>query len=279
MNLKELTKEVFALGFDEGAEVTDAFYSCANRALRLIYTEYPSERMIKSFVTRLTPSSTCGAFRHIGGEEEKISVVGKALSFTVSGDGEAVLSDRSGERTIRFNSPFSPVRQLIAGSGEITFKGDFCYTVSDFAVFSELTGPNEDDIPSLSLERTLSVENAAADFLSLSKLPEDGGGAIIADAKISGGHLILPSDFEGEIRIYYNRRPREIVSGDENEKIDVPEEVSHLVALLTASYLWLEDEPERAAYYLTLYREAMSRAKELKGRSAGTPFTDVLRWA
>ena len=48
MNLKELTKEVLALGFDEGGEVTDAFYSCANRALRLIYTEYPSERIRKA---------------------------------------------------------------------------------------------------------------------------------------------------------------------------------------------------------------------------------------
>lgn len=279
MNLKELTKEVLALGFDEGGEVTDAFYSCANRALRLIYTEYPSERMQKSYIAKPRPTSTVALLRHSGGEENKIAVNGRALSFTVSGEGEALLRDGSGERSLKFNSPYQKVRELIDGKGEIIFKGDFCYTVSDFAVFSELSGSRTEDIPILSEERAVLMDDMTSDFLSFSRLPEDASGNLISEAKISGGTLILPASFEGEIRIYYNRRPKEITGADEDERIDVPEEIAHLTALLTASYLWLEDEPERASYYLGLYREAMARVKALTGPTRGAAFTDVLRWA
>ena len=123
------------------------------------------------------------------------------------------------------------------------------------------------------------MEDTVSDFLSFSRLPEDGEGRLISDAKISGGRLILPADFEGEIKIYYNRRPKDITSADENERIDVPEEIAHLPALLTASYLWLEDEPERASYYLGLYRDGMAKAKQLTRPTVVVPFNDVLGWA
>ena len=279
MNLKELTKEVFALGFDEGGEVTDAFYTCANRALRLIFTEYPSERMLKSFILNPHPIATVPLIRHVGGEEERIEISGRALSFIASGEGEATVKDENGERKIRFASRYQPIRERMLAPGEIIFGGDFCYTVSDLAVFDELVGSRDEDIPIISEERAITMEDTVGDFLSFSRLPEDGEGRLISDAKISGGRLILPADFEGEIKIYYNRRPKDITSADENERIDVPEEIAHLPALLTASYLWLEDEPERASYYLGLYKEGMAKAKQLTRPTVVVPFTDVLGWA
>ena len=61
--------------------------------------------------------------------------------------------------------------------------------------------------------------------------------------------------------------------------LDIPSELEHLVALVTASYVWLDDDPEKAQYYMSLYREGMSALKIYTRRAVDTAFTDATGWA
>ena len=81
----------------------------------------------------------------------------------------------------------------------------------------------------------------------------------------------------GDIEVRYVHRPSEVSGTDENERIDLLKNRVHLLPLLVASYVFLEDEPERSQYYLTLYRDAMLRMGSVRP-SYTTPYADVLGW-
>ena len=72
------------------------------------------------------------------------------------------------------------------------------------------------------------------------------------------GRLILPDGYSGEIRINYHRAPIKTSGTDPDERIDIPPECEELLPLLVASYVWLEDSPDIAQYYRSLYREGIN---------------------
>ena len=53
------------------------------------------------------------------------------------------------------------------------------------------------------------------------------------------------------------------MASDNNDVIDLDEELCTLLPILIASYVWVEDEPSMAEYYLSLYRE---RAMDIERR-------------
>ena len=66
----------------------------------------------------------------------------------------------------------------------------------------------------------------------------------------------------------YRKKPTEIENsgdaGENNTEIVFDEEICSLLPLLVAAYIWIDDEPEKAQYYMNLYRE---RAAELERRT------------
>jgi hypothetical protein len=88
----------------------------------------------------------------------------------------------------------------------------------------------------------------------------------------------IPSDFSGKITLTYKRGAKN-VTGIADEKILVPEGCGHLVALLAASYIWLDDDSEKAEYYMSLYREGMSAVKYYNRLQIGANYLSTNGWA
>lgn len=58
-------------------------------------------------------------------------------------------------------------------------------------------------------------------------------------------------------RIFYEKQPTQIGPGTADDFVfELPLRVHHLIPLLASYYLWLDDEPSKAAQYYNLYEQA-----------------------
>ena len=73
----------------------------------------------------------------------------------------------------------------------------------------------------------------------------------------------------------YERKPAVIedtgdVTNDDNV-IDLDDELCSLLPVLIAAYVWIDDEPQKSEYYMSLYRE---RSNDIEQRAKdATPVT------
>ena len=71
--------------------------------------------------------------------------------------------------------------------------------------------------------------------------------------------ILLPYEKRGVFKVLYEHRPTAIentgATVDDTQELDLDEELCALMPLLVAAYVWIEDEPEKAEYYMNLYRE------------------------
>ncbi|GEM_PF-4176617 len=95
--------------------------------------------------------------------------------------------------------------------------------------------------------------------------------------RVTENELYLSHVPAGDLEVRYVYRPNEPSGNDEQERIDMPKNRLHLLPLLVASYVFLEDDPERSQYYMTLYRDAMLR-RSASHTSYTVPYVDVLGW-
>ncbi len=258
MTYNQLKEDVSALGFESDIENEEQLLQAANRALRLIYTERPREARVRLSCSRADEQLLHSKLCHMGGERISVKLCGKAFSFRVSGRGEYTLSDKSGSRTSEFDCECQTVKGYITGEGELVFEGEFSYTVYDLCCYGERFGEDVSLIPEHEAYRVIKIGERVKDFRAFAALPEDTHGRKIEGAVLRGESLLLPRDFCGELVLTYFRTPRKITSEDTDTPIDVSEEMATLLPLLTASFLWLDDDADKAQYYMALYREALS---------------------
>ena len=74
----------------------------------------------------------------------------------------------------------------------------------------------------------------------------------------------------------YECRPKTITGS--TTSIDVSPSAEHLLPILTAYFVWLDDEAELAESYLRLYRSLLATVKR-KSRTDSAEYVDSLRWA
>ena len=67
-------------------------------------------------------------------------------------------------------------------------------------------------------------------------------------------------------------------AADDETVIDLDEELSTLLPLLVASYIWLDDDADRAEYYMTLYRARAAEVAALERNHAPVNMKDVYGW-
>ena len=278
MTLDQLVEEVCALGFENTVEADSQLLTAANRALRLIFSERGSYATSSLIAAPIKPVFYLPLYEHRGSALDTIHIEGRAFSFKVSGKGELRVTDKSGQYSEMFDTPFGVKRGFIDTFADLTFGGAMDFTVRDIACFDKITDSDEKSIPVISSTQRFNIKNYAKDFLSTGKQPTDKWGKPITGAEIRGSYLTLPADYSGEVLFTYKRQPAPIKSGYMNEEIDISAECEHLLPLLTAAYLWLDDDGEKAQYYMSLYREAMDRIKRYDAASTDTSFNDVLRW-
>lgn len=72
----------------------------------------------------------------------------------------------------------------------------------------------------------------------------------------AGDTLVIDQDeHKGEFRVFYKSAHTPFTGTQTGVEVPLPQKVHHLVPLLAAYYVWLEDEPSKAAQYYNLYEQ------------------------
>lgn len=279
MTLNELGFEVSALGFDNIYDIDYNFVSAANRALSSIYSRRKICESARLFIRDATPSSVINEIRHRGGESITLSLAGRAYSMYVSGIGEYTISDSRGIRKENFSTSGSLIRGFISDTATICFSGDYSYTVFNLATYDEIYSELCEDIPDGSENRIINLRSLFDDFHSFVSPPKDKRGNIIECAELCDGKMKIPANYEGEIHLVYRRLPRKILLDNKESPIDVPPEYEQLLPLLTASYFWLDSDPEKAKYYRQLFEESINNLDKTSYDEINIGYLDVNGWA
>lgn len=295
MTVQELYDSVAQLGFETTLENSDRFVFATNRAILQVNRVDPAIATyklnhfpLKNVLKGENYSPTCK------GEQDLVYSVEKARGyyFECNGNGEAWIeakNDKGKWYTIEIvdlesqNGSFRAYKGKVLEGGKtidslvrIRFIGDYVYYVQNIAIYDALTSEKVEDIPTYGEFSTYDIASLTSDFVTFVKPP-------IADAKRDkafilnqdyfieeDGKIFIPLSVNGVYEIRYHRRPKQITSVDidANKTIDLKEELCALLPNLVASYIWLDDEPEKAQYYYSLYTaqvsEIMAQKKAMK---------------
>ena len=110
------------------------------------------------------------------------------------------------------------------------------------------------------------------DFVSFVNQIKGMKGEIIASIAASDGIIYVPVDFKGSILVTYQRLPEPMLASDGDIQIDMPRELEHVLPLLVASFLWLDDDEAKAQYYLAIYRDLMNTVRRYGNRCINTAY-------
>ena len=120
----------------------------------------------------------------------------------------------------------------------------------------------EDDLPDGNIDSTdwvrLELKSRLDDFVKLISQPTDADGNTIIGAEEDNGSLIIPRSCKLPLLIKYQRMPKRLTAEDRDRQIDVTRQTEHLLPLLTASFLWLDDDSEKSQYYMALYQSMIN---------------------
>lgn len=278
MTYNDLCAEVAALGFEGDIELSDVVLHATERALKTIFTERPLYKVAQFYQKPINPVIKTEALTHTSEQSEIIPFDAKAYSFKTCGEGSYKITDESGSLTVDFSGMETVHKGFLHGEGTLEFLGNYSYTVYDLAIFDEILSGDEKDIPILCDFIEYDLKEFAFDFLSFSSPPEDEFGVSIPGASVCQGIMRIPINYIGKIRLSYKSGPKSIISGSDDEII-LPDGCEHLLALLVAAYVWLDDDAEKAEYYMNLYREAMAAVKFYDRSKVNTSYRDVIGWA
>ena len=279
MTINQLLKETYALGFEETGEIDSAFLFAASRALGQILSELADEKRRGIIVSPPTLTHYTASISHKPGEEISFILKGRCLSFKSFGLGNISIEDDNGKRLVGFGDKDSVTKQFFKDECTLTFTGDRSYLITDLAAFSTNNGNDKVNIPIYSEFTEIDLCERISDIAYVTGIPTDSRGRRIEGAYTVGNTLYLPREFSGEALITYKPHPSPITSTDPNKAVDIPKPLAHLLPILTASYLWLDDDPEKAEYYAAIYRSEASRISYSARRSTCAGYSDVTGWA
>jgi hypothetical protein len=283
MTVGELYSSVAQLGFETALDSMERFYYAVNRALlqvnrikplTAIYTlnHFPLENLLKG--DYYSPIYK--------GKEDLVFMVenAKSYSFECNGNGSMVV-EKIGEEdewetvtsvNLVSNGQFKHYRGFIKdgdvfveGTFRVRFIGSFVYYVQNLAFYGDLISNNVSDIPPYGKYIPYDIASSANDFIEFAYPPimdatRGEGFTLNRDYFVEGeGKILIPASTKGVFEICYKRVPKQIDSNTyDNESIDLDEELCAILPNLVASYIWVEDEPDKAQYYLSLYREQVA---------------------
>ena len=278
MTLNELKNDVARLGFESYVEDEECFIASANRALSLIYVDRPVQKTAPISFRGPRTTLVREFVEHRSGEEITFAFTGKSLSFRSTGVGSCIITDTSGSNLIPLSNDGQLTKQFLYGNGTITFSGDYYFTVSNLAVFDDLISERAPDIPEYTPEREISPEEYCDGFRSFAGYPKDKNGKTVNSVRLADGRIYAPFSYRGEMYLTYYRTPKPINKDEVNAQIDVSEECAPMLPLLTASFMWLDDDAAKAQYYMSLYRDLIANVRRYSNNKIDTEYS-VNGWA
>lgn len=298
MTVKELFEQIRMLGgkreLDSGYE-SIGVYTAANRALFEVNRLFPVTKKIQLLNYPLTPVQRCrGISVHKGGEDIQINATdARSVAFAVSGGAGiayiyAVSYNESGEeesvelKTFEWDALTSfEVKKYVnltvnADKLRIDFKGDYNYLIKDVSFYGELISDSEDDVDIYSewVKYDLaSIKYAGSRFMAFASAPVRWWNASLNsphDYRIEGSAIYLRTDKPGVYEVECMTKPAEIVSED-NSKVEIEDQLSDLVALRAAYYLYSMTDEEIANKCNTAYQQqlavALANVRKVKTQS------------
>ena len=284
MNVAELYKQVAQLGFEDSLEDSDRFYFAANRALLQVCKVRPAigHCLINHKpLTNLIKESTFSPIEKIIDLTYEANDA-KAYYFEADGNGVVCLelynSDTNtwrvfGSVELKSKQTFVPYKGFIKKEGafvsgriRLRFMGEYLYSVKNVALYEHLYSEDTADIPAYEAYTRYNVKNLVTDFMAFCCPPikETDENTILNQEYEQEGDstILLPYEKRGVYKILYERRPKMIentgANTDDMQEIDLDDELCSLMPILIAAYVWIDDEPQKSEYYLSLYRERVS---------------------
>lgn len=171
----------------------------------------------------------------------------QVVGATIDGVAEAAWSGVAGWKTL-------VAKAASIGNITLRFSGDYPFYVRNVA-FYDVEFPSTQEVGDITeYDLSLIVDRFASVELPMTKNgvpyhPEDPRTALV------GGKLLrIPNSERGTFEIVCEvYPPRYTSSSGDGAEIPLDPDIAELVPLLVASYIWLDDEPEKAARYKNLY--------------------------
>ena len=172
-----------------------------------------------------------------------------------------------------------------SGAVLIRFYGDVAFTVRNLAMYHTLVSRDEERIPESGASVQYDMNLLVSDFLRFGMpLSIVKNGVFVTESNysvIGGNRLVLPQSGFGAYNVEYVCKPQQFaqnVNIDDYATIALDDDLCAVLPLLIASYIWLDDEPEKAQYYYNLY---LQRSTEIASATRGNstlPFVSVNGW-
>ena len=298
MTIKELYDSVAELGFETEleSERLNGFILAANRAIVQINRIRPATSIYKLNHFPLVNKLSESTYEPVCKDDEALifSTDGaKSYFFECNGNGIATIEKSTdfGEtwetlaavELVSEKGQFEKYRGLILdgdkpylGLVRIKFSGDYIYWVQNVAMYGSLLSADPESVPAFSKYISYDIASLTDDLVSfvcppITDAQRDKGFILNTDYFVEGASKILiPASIKGVYDVVYNRQNKQLSLNDDMEEtnIDLDSELCCLMPNLVASYIWADDEPTKAEYYLTLYNaqvaEIMAREKNLK---------------
>ena len=260
MTLGELKEAVALLGFENTLSDLDDtaekhFQFCANRALWTVCKLRPRSAVYELF--HFPPQNLLGTtfYQHRGGVDLKIEV-SDAKSYTFRGSGAGSFTVKNnGKETVFYWSQTRTFRGFLEGGHTtLVFGGDYGYIIRSLAFYDNRPCSEIADIPDGTDVISYDLSKLAPDFAWLEEPPISAPANtwLVNDRRV----LLLRRDAVGVYEVRYLKKPFSIdEQTPENAELGLDEDLCQLLPLLCATYLCLEDSPDKSSYYYGLYKE------------------------
>ena len=182
---------------------------------------------------------------------------------------------RTDEIIKSFDTPISNFRGFVESGTELVFHGYSEFDILRLTVYDRILSDDVNDIPAI-YENRIKPDELVDDFSAFAELPRDADGNFIDGARIEGREIALPAGCREAVTLKYESRPERITMS--TGKISISPAAEHLLPILTAYFVWLDDEPTLAENYFKLYRDLVRSLKRKSG-IISTEYKDTLGWA
>lgn len=282
MTVSQLYNSVAQLGFENSLEEDSRFIFAVNRALLQVNAIRPAT---KAYVINHKPMANKIAnatFKPIDKKDELYFYADNVKAYYFEADGNGIVyiekydsasnewkliaqNDLNSSKTFKaYRGLIKEDKKFTSGQIRMRFTGDYFYSVKCVAMYEYIYTDNVDDIPAYEPFTRYDIGALAEDFLTLSTpliVETEGVSYVNQDYTIENGRVILlPHDKGGIYKVLYNRKPSPIPQSESLSNsstiLDLDEDLCALLPNLIASYIWLEDEPDKAQYYMSLYKES-----------------------
>lgn len=261
MTVNQVKDAVIAYGFNPDLDDNDRlFVEALNASIQEIQALRPTTGIIEIVNEPYKPIYSV----------TDVTEIAAGMSFTAMARSAVFEVDGEGAVTVSINGTAKTPEAWKAGSGwkrievrasayseiTITFSGELLYHMRNMEFYAEPVPPSAHVKSGNYIDYDLG--DLASDYGAISYILRDGfaynGGS--AHRILNNEILRLPAEDRGTFEVVYTKRIERIEH--DNTEIPLRHDVLAILPILVASYVWLDDEAERAQYYRTLFERRIS---------------------